>query len=722
MKAVRLAAIVALAWLFGGSLLWAANTYKAGDAVQVNYLGEWRRGQVVATNARGEVLADIEFAGSSTRRTVPGASVRYEYEADAMAPSRMWSDPSGTFKTKAALLRIDGEAIVIRKPDMKELTIQVASLSPGDQAFIRSLQKKMSDAVGSGQAWVAPPPIEVFSGSGESGDGGRGSGGKFGGGAFSGGGNAFGGGAAAFNGEAGGFGNEKPVAITPDPAPGYLRMKQGGFAFPLDDFHDRISGVIPIGGTENWVLACVGNVFAKDKMGTRLLWISLNKQKVDQRHMMPPGEHVLDYHPPSRRMLTLTPGGFDKPTLFTLWHASPVEKELKPIVRWRADSARIAESVWARIVDGKIVVQRGDKQQYVAWDTEKKSVAYRVNQESFFAPYAVLSGGRKYLLMPEDERVRVIDAVTGTTLAAYPAAQSVSGLSMSEDGTKLAVLERYSLRIWNVTNPDEPETRIAAEAIGTPFKTKFSWVGNERLMTEDGHSLVLFSLKRRMALWNYSLDMNAMPEHGATRTHEIVDRHLVYAASVSQGSTRGLAVGAVQLPGPKVDEVDAQTDPDSLLLVKRGTKVRLFVECGPYTDEVKTALAEKMEKNGWVSDDTSTTVLYASMKQGESQEVKYRMGGFGKPESVQSATLTPYISNLELYIGEKVAWSSGTRTGAPGMVSLREGQSLQDEVNRWQNPNPDFYKTVTVPESIMDPAKRNGLGTTSVTNRGLVPK
>jgi hypothetical protein len=56
------------------------------------------------------------------------------------------------------------------------------------------------------------------------------------------------------------------------------------------------------------------------------------------------------------------------------------------------------------------------------------------------------------------------------------------------------------------------------------------------------------------------------------------------------------------------------------------------------------------------------------------------------------------------------------------MLFLREGQTAQGEIGKWQNPQPGFFDTVDIPDKIIDPAKRNGLGTTEVTNRGLVVK
>src|SRR5438309_7285165 len=82
-----------------------AQSYKANDRIEVFYLNKWYPGVVVNTNQRGEVLAEYEFIAGRPRREIfkPDA-VRFEYESGAIARGRMWSDTSGSFRIKAALL------------------------------------------------------------------------------------------------------------------------------------------------------------------------------------------------------------------------------------------------------------------------------------------------------------------------------------------------------------------------------------------------------------------------------------------------------------------------------------------------------------------------------------------------------------------------------------------------------------------------------------------
>ena len=56
------------------------------------------------------------------------------------------------------------------------------------------------------------------------------------------------------------------------------------------------------------------------------------------------------------------------------------------------------------------------------------------------------------------------------------------------------------------------------------------------------------------------------------------------------------------------------------------------------------------------------------------------------------------------------------------MITLREGESLQQKIDENQKPNIGFFSTTDIPEAIINPAFRTGLGTSVITNRGLVKK
>ena len=137
---------------------------------------------------------------------------------------------------------------------------------------------------------------------------------------------------------------------------------------------------------------------------------------------------------------------------------------------------------------------------------------------------------------------------------------------------------------------------------------------------------------------------------------------------------------------------------------------------------MRRALEEKIQKNGWVLRDGAKVTITATMGQSETQTVTYGSGFFGRSQNSETVSVTPFYSSLVIKVGEVVAWQNGTSTGAAPTIWLREGQTAQGEINKWQNPHPEFFDHVVIPDKIIDPAKRNGLGTTEVTNRGLIVK
>lgn len=89
---------------------------------------------------------------------------------------------------------------------------------------------------------------------------------------------------------------------------------------------------------------------------------------------------------------------------------------------------------------------------------------------------------------------------------------------------------------------------------------------------------------------------------------------------------------------------------------------------------------------------------------------------------VQTVSHSPIVSSMSLKRGSEVVWQSASSSGIPPMVMLREGQSLQSEADKWQRPDIEFFDRQDVPQEVMDPKKRGGIGASDVTLKGLVPR
>ncbi len=147
-----LAAVLAICTLSAGVSRAYGQRLSEGDEIEVLFLGDWRPAVVVETDRRGNVLAEFEFAGGQKRQTFKKTDVRMPYETGAMARGRTWSDPSGSFKIRAALLAINDDSVTLRKEDMDEIQVEISKLSTADQRFIQRLQKELGPTASSGPA------------------------------------------------------------------------------------------------------------------------------------------------------------------------------------------------------------------------------------------------------------------------------------------------------------------------------------------------------------------------------------------------------------------------------------------------------------------------------------------------------------------------------------------------------------------------------------------
>jgi hypothetical protein len=196
-------------------------------------------------------------------------------------------------------------------------------------------------------------------------------------------------------------------------------------------------------------------------------------------------------------------------------------------------------------------------------------------------------------------------------------------------------------------------------------------------------------------------------------TNQVLNGLFFYIAEPD--SSRGsIAVGAVKLPGPQVDETTSQLDRQSLMLLKPG--VRMGIKLGKVSDpsNVQKWLADKIQANGWILDPGATIQMHAEMGIGQTQTETYReMGGSGKTTSV---TFTPHFANVVIKQGESIVWQTGTSTGAPPIIS---GQNIQAEVAKSEVPQLDFFRLVKIPSEVIDPKYSRGFGVSKLGLKGI---
>lgn len=650
----------------------APRRFKVGDAIEYLWVNQWLPGEVLAVEGN-RVGIQYDWGGNPRQEIVTADKVRFAWEARAVTPMRTWSDESGQFRVRAAAVGLDLEngRVTLYKSDDTEVTVPIAKLSEGDRGVLKKAAEMTAPTL---------PPVKRFATS--SGSDSR-----------------------AW------ITQENLSSVAPDPPPSISSVPMAGTVIPATTGSEEVVGLFPIGGNSGWMLA---GTKANQAPG-RLLWVSLADQKVRQTQWLPPGEALVAVDASNRQVLTL--GQDEKRMMLTLWKADPSVKWVRPRARWAsAEDGGASGTSWAALVSADRVLHQWGRHGFVVWDVAAEREVYRIEQESFFGAMPVLSPGKRYLALPEDKRVRMIEAVSGQTLATIPVeGGSSAGVAFDRDGAQLAVLTRSELAIWKLGSEDPPR-RLRADAVGTPFAATLEWVDERSLLINRE---TLFDLELQLPVWAYKqASSEVQRDDSGKRTLSVVDAKLCYVVAI-RGQQKGHVVGAVELPGPSVRETVEKVDPEKLYLLKPGTRVKLQVACGSHNPQVQLALAKQIQDNGWVLDAAAPLTLFAEMGRGETQTVQYR-AQFGGSRN-QSATVTPYFSTVKIMQGETVAWQSGSSSGLPPVMFLQEGETAQSKANAMQKPDPQFFERVEIPEKVFDPRFRDGFGISTISSRGLVP-
>lgn len=675
-----------------------AVDYKVGEEIEVFYLGKWIPATVLQVNSGGMVRAEFEFIRRSAQAVFKPEAVRKKYESGAIWRGRVWSDSSGSFKIKAALLAVEPGKVHLRKEDGKELSVEIEKLSAADQKFLQQLRK---DAGGGTPIALAPRAIQFD--------------------------NSAVGSESTDRAMDGTWSSARSITATefqlePDPQKTTLVLPKVGTKLPVGKVGDNLDTLIPLGGKDGWCLASLSNSFSGEDMPMRVHWAALAKEEVGATQTFPSGQSVLDYHAPSKQLLTFGRQGGSSPLrgdiVLTIWNCSPTSAEAVGIVSWYGKIGDTISSAfanpWARFVSDSMVLQRGDNHRLVAWDTKGKRVAWSAVQESFFAPEPQLSHNGKYLFVPEDLQCRILDPLSGIELGRVTTKMSCSGVALAADGKTLAILTDTQLIVVNLT--DSKDIRVLnASSVSMAHKPKLEWVTDDLIAIPITSSeFLLYSLSKGVPVWSYQFDHRVQQtQSNGNKTHAFVKGSMSYAVEIP--GSNAFVVGAVAVPEKGVADMVSRIDPKSYMLMGPATAVQLRINTIESEEMIRQALEGQVKSNGWTISPNAAYTITATLKRGESQTVQYENM---RSREVVSVTTTPFISAYEIHRGNELIWSSGSSSGVPPVILFGDG-TPQSQASKWEKADHDFFTRVDIPDSVMDPAKKGGLGTSYISSRGV---
>ena len=618
-----------------------------------------------------------------------------------LVPEREWSDATGMFKVQASLVGIEGTVLTLRQTDGTDLAIELDQLAPLDQLIARRTRRRLAHR-GEGK-----PQLETFDTS-----------------------------ARATNHTD--FPPAAPQPFVADPAVAGRGVVAGAVTITRQDHFDRVGRVIAVGGPSAVVLVAIENTTPGRPLPTRLAWVSMKSQTVIADHELSGPEIVLDYDPILERLLTVsrekfTAEGAAKQVL-TLWDAAPSRKAATAWSTWRApcgDGQPLARHPWGRIVDDSLVLHQSSREEYSCWDIDAKGAKYRLTQYPGHSPLPSLSGGRRYLALPDTRRVQVCDAVSGQVLVSLPVGDT-SGVNFDPDGRRLAVIQEGNVQVHDLVTPTSPIPVFPAHGANLQH-TSLAWGGEEHLLVQSARGLaaVLWSVSKGLPVWRYEWQAVQSGDTVDDLAVRIVQGMLLYAApppddeggdaesgeEKKKPGTPLTVIVAAPIPEPAVAKLADELPAGHPLLVEPGTVLGTKVDSGPEHDRELAAVAKTFERTKWLYDATSPAIVEVSTKAGGTVTYTDAEG-----RERQLKQVTPTTRQMRVVVHGVPLVGAKLSTDIPDKLVLGADETDKDLAARLPTPDLSWIERIVFPPALVDVTEADGLGTTTCTAAGLVTK
>ncbi len=655
------------------------------EEIQVYHLGGWKDGVVLEVEKK-QVRASYTFISEKVG-VFDRTKIRRMHEVDAIDFDRRWSSADGSFRVVAALKSYDDEKVKLIKFDLNEIEVPLARLSRNDRVYVKKVKRNIKTAISSGARPAETPDLPKIEQFLDSGD-------------------------AVMSFTTFGESNVSALGSTPD----FLKtFTQQGVGFRKKKASQDLVSVIPVGGPEQLVLMTFldeGGSSRETQFPSVLYWVSMSEKKVVGTVNITHQAMPFDYDPKAKRLVTFSRErghGINEPPHYTVWELEPKSTQAKPIIRWESKLSW-ARTPYAKVISENIVLVREDTKKYVAFDIVEKGSPYKFEQDSFFSAPVALTIDRKHLVIPEDGQIKILNTETGNVdFTLDGSGTSFSGANVNSDGTKLAGVNSNSIYVWDLTNAEKPPKIYPAPLVGSPFRSRIEWLDDDSVIVDGRRAKTLYRFSDRLPIWSYKMKREANDNDDPFKSMVIAGK-LFYVAEPDRKSA---AIGVVDLPGPRVNEIAGQIDRESLMIMKPGMPVAISAS-NISEPQVKDWLSEKVKANQWIEDPDAEIVLSAEMGRGKSTSITYQK--FGN-RSKTTINYTPYFAKLELKKGETVLWNSGSTSSPPHMIP--EGSSIQKEVNERMVPQTQFFKHVKIDPKIIDPKYSRGFGVSGLGLKGI---
>ena len=593
---------------------------------------------------------------------------------------RTWTDSTGKFKIEAKFVAESGGKVTLENAAGKRFEIPLEKLSSADQKVVADLNTTRENPF----APVEANPFQQQAGTGA---------------------------APTVD-----IDWSNVPELNPAPVSREWNPNLGGIAAPVDevayrpiptpkktDFFEKFKGIELNEAAERALIGYVHEDRREKTLKHRFLLADLKLGKLltynvdDLEHTMAPLALSDDG---VTALMRRNDFGFGKSNILEVWRFSGdgIKRELS----WEphADANGGNKDIkWGAFLDKEKAVTVSDGGKVVLWNIKSAQPLWQFAIKGGCVPG--LSRDRKYLAFVREKDIGILDLQAGEVLVARSLGDTAwPSLRISPNGNRLACIDHSRLRVFDGATGD-----LILDTPKREFPSGgFYFVDDNHLLVGDK---ILFNIPNQLKAWTYD-GLGASVPYG--------NRVLLF----SGGGPGLLMVESL----PQTSVIEAMTaalkQPDFWAL-QEGTTVNIKVDeitDAAERERVKKSLTEKAEAMGFKVGENGTIDLIASVEESDKKkEVKYGRGfsPFG-PGTIYK--VKEFKSRLRFEVAGQVAWEQGANN-IPGMLNLRDGQSVEKALKEHEKPNYAWFDRVELPKVLPKPSAKNTLGTTKVTSAGL---
>ncbi len=456
------------------------------------------------------------------------------------------------------------------------------------------------------------------------------------------------------------------------------------------------------------------NVYQEGKRGEsygKFAVCSATSSEVTSVAEYPDPWKLMAISPDGSRFAAVRVEGFDKGNDVAIFRIA--DGQIVPEFQFTGGGGSWDELHWMAFLPNNRFATISQKHNFTIWDLENKIGPKALKQGSTGNSLsASMTPAGELMAFVSGNSIAVVETNEGKLVGAIKQESPCSSLAFSSDATMLAAFRPFQVALYSTK--DGKEIRTLPVSQEQP-NTSLHWFGKNLMVGST-----LYDTTTGLPIWNY--EMNAAKAS--------LGSYLL----AGFGGDEGTSVGLYRLPHDAAVN-SSEIDPNTSYALKPGSKVSVEYDFGPTPQDaqakIREAVTGKIKKLEWVEEPGSDNVIRVAITQGQSDTAEYytRQGfgpffappGFGPRPSGPSdkVTFTPWTHNLVILNEGKKVFNTTMTATAPQVLQEEKGETTQQTVNRICQPNPDFFKNVSIPPYVLNAKFQENVGKSVVAAEGL---